>query len=59
MSVSDIAAEIDISLKGTSKHLIILHNLDVLNSTGTQGHVYYSINEAMPKDLKRAIELFR
>ena len=58
LTVSDISREINISLKGTSKHLIILHSLDVLDSVGRQGHVFYSLNRAMPKDLKRALDLF-
>jgi DNA-binding transcriptional ArsR family regulator len=32
LPVSEIAEKLDISLKATSKHLIILHNLDVLNA---------------------------
>ena len=33
MTVSDIADELDISLKSTSKHLIILDNIDVAIQT--------------------------
>lgn len=58
MTVADIAAEIDISFKGTSKHLILLHNLDVLNNEGRDGHVFYSINQDMPHDVRRAVKLF-
>lgn len=58
LTVSQIADELDISLKATSKHLIILHNLDVLESIGRDGHVYYFINHRMPRDLKRVISLF-
>lgn len=59
MTVSDIAAEIGISLKGTSKHLILLDNLEVLASQGKSGHVYYSFNFDVPKDFRKAIDLFR
>lgn len=52
-NVTDIAAEINISLKATSKHLIMLHNLDVLESVGKEGHVLYSLNFRMPKDFFR------
>ncbi|MFY9461830.1 MAG: metalloregulator ArsR/SmtB family transcription factor [Candidatus Sungiibacteriota bacterium] len=57
MSVSDIAERLDISLKATSNHLAMLKNLDVLESRGTAGHVFYSINSGMPKDFRKAIEL--
>ncbi len=58
MTVADIAAEIDISFKGTSKHLILLHNLDILENVGKDGHVYYSFNQKMPRDLRETISLF-
>jgi DNA-binding transcriptional ArsR family regulator len=58
MTVADIAAEIDISFKGTSKHLILLHNLDVLENQGRDGHVFYSFNQNMPKDVRKAINPF-
>jgi len=58
LSVGDIAAKIKISFKGTSKHLVHLQSLDVLNTEGTKGHVYYSINPHMPKDFRRATDLF-
>ena len=58
MTVSDIADELDISLKSTSKHLIILDNIDVLEGSGKSGHVYYWLNQAMPGDLKKIIRQF-
>lgn len=58
LSVSEIAEELDISLKATSKHLIILHNLDVLNSKGRNNRVEYWLNPEMPADVKKAIKLF-
>ena len=58
MTVSDISHEIKVSLKGTSKHLIILHNLDVLTSQGRDGYVYYDFNRGLPSDIKRVVELF-
>jgi len=58
LNVSQIADELKISLTATSKHLIILQNLDVLESTGKQGHVFYSLSARIPKDLKRSINLF-
>lgn len=58
MSVSEIAEELDISLKATSKHLIILHNLDVLCNKGKDNRVKYWVNPNMPADIKKAIKLF-
>lgn len=58
MNVTEIAQEIKISLKSTSKNLLILQNLDVLESEGKNGHVWYRLNRSLPKELKRAINLF-
>ena len=58
LDVSDIAAEIGISFTATSKHLILLHNLDVLENKGAQGHVLYSLNRKMLSDVKGAVNLF-
>ena len=59
LTVSDVAIEINISLNAVSKHLILLYNLDVLESDGKQGHVYYSINPKMPADVQKAVNLFK
>ncbi len=58
MSVTEIADELDISIKATSKHLIILNNLDVLHSAGRSDHVFYSLNKNLPRDIKETIKLF-
>lgn len=58
MNVGDIAENLKISFKATSNHLAILKNLDVLDGRGTDGHVFYSVNYQMPKDFRKAIELF-
>lgn len=58
MSVSQIAAALGVSLKSTSKHLIILTNLDLLESNGKKGHVFYKLNPYPPRDLGRVIKLF-
>ena len=58
MIVSHLAKEIDISLKSTSKHLIILKNLDILESVGKDGHVHYSLNQNPAADIKKALALF-
>lgn len=58
MSVGDIAADLKISLKATSNHLAIFKNLDVLDSHGASGHVFYSLNPQLPKDFRDALSLF-
>lgn len=55
LSVGEISEQIDISPKATSKHLIILNNLDVLDSRGKEGHVLYSLNAKMPWDFHRIL----
>lgn len=58
MTVTDIAGEIGVSLKSTSRHLFILKNLELLEGEGRDGHVFYSMNKNAPGDFKQAIKLF-
>jgi len=58
MNVSEIAEELDISHKATSKHLILLHNLDVLTNKGKDNRVEYWLNPNIPTDIKNTIKLF-
>lgn len=57
-SVSEIANALDISLKATSKHLITLHNLDVLSNRGKNNRVEYWLNPDMPTDIQKTVKLF-
>ncbi|MEK7132957.1 MAG: metalloregulator ArsR/SmtB family transcription factor [Patescibacteria group bacterium] len=57
MSVGDIAEDLKISFKGTSNHLAMLKNLDVLEAQGTSGHVFYSVNPHMPKDFQIVVDV--
>jgi len=57
-SVGEMAEELDISFKATSKHLIELARAGVLVSKGKNNHVYYSLNPVCPKDYKKATRLF-
>ena len=57
MNVGDIAEDLKISFKATSNHLAILKNLDVLESQGAEGHVFYFINPKMSKDFQKIIEI--
>ncbi len=58
LNVTQISEDLVIALKSTPKHLIILQNLDVLESLGKSGHVFYKFNESLPSDLKKSIQLF-
>jgi DNA-binding transcriptional ArsR family regulator len=55
MSVGDISQDLNISFKATSNHLAMLKNLDIVESQGTSGRVFYSINQKMPKDFHKII----
>jgi len=55
MTVTEIADELGISFRGTSRHLLLLHGLDILTSQGKEGHVYYGYNHSMPADVKKVI----
>jgi len=56
INVSDIAKKLDISFAGTSRHLIILRNFEVLQSEGKENHVNYYINSKIPKDFELVIK---
>lgn len=57
-SVTDIAEHLGISLKATSRHLMLLEVLDVVRGKGKEGHVFYSLEVDAPEDIKRAMRLF-
>ena len=59
LSVSEIASQLKISHKATSKHLITLHHLDVLHSVGSEGHVFYFLNSDMPHDFEKTTNLLK
>ncbi|HXK39030.1 MAG TPA: winged helix-turn-helix domain-containing protein [Candidatus Paceibacterota bacterium] len=56
MNVGDIAENLKISFKGTSNHLAMLKNLDVLEAQGTSGHVLYSVSPDMPRDFRTVVD---
>lgn len=58
LSVSAITREIGISFPATSRHLILLENLDVLENEGKEGHVFYGLNRKMSANARNAIRLF-
>ena len=56
MNVSEITKILGVSFKSTSNHLAMLKNLDVLESQGRDGRVFYFINSQMPKDFQHIIK---
>jgi len=58
LSVTDIAGKIRVSIKSTSRHLMILRNFELLDAEGKNGHVFYSINKNAPDDFKKSVKLF-
>jgi len=58
LHVTDIAEALKISLTATSNHLIMLQKLDVLETEGKDGHVFYELNPQMPQDFAKNIKLF-
>ena len=58
LSVTKIAEALGISIKSTSRHLSILQNLELLESEGKGGFVYYRFHKNVPADFKQALKLF-
>ena len=58
MHVTDIAEALKISITATSNHLIMLQKLEVLETEGKGGHVFYALNAHMPRDFAKNIKLF-
>lgn len=56
LTVSDIAKELNLSFKATSKHLLNLLNSDVLKREQRSKNVYYSIPESSESLLKTLID---
>lgn len=57
MSVSELAKELDITLKNTSRNLSILLNLDLVEYKGKHDRVYYSLNQHLADDLKAILKI--
>ncbi len=57
LSVTDISEKLEISFKALSNHLALLKNLDVVESRGAEGHVFYWLNRELPKDFRKAIDI--
>lgn len=58
LSVKTISGRIDLGIKATSKHLIILSNLGMLQSHGKQGSVWYKLHPKLRAETKHIITKF-
>ena len=58
INVTNIARELKISFKATSNHLATLKNAEVVDSQGSSGHVFYTLNSKMQVDFRKALKLF-
>lgn len=56
-SVGEIAAEIKLSFKATSKHLGILSAVDALEKDQRSLQIYYSLAEAQKPEFQRILSL--
>lgn len=55
-AVGMIATHIRLPLKSTSKHLIKLENLGILESEGRDGRVFYFVNPKLRPSVRRILE---
>lgn len=57
MSVSELADELDITLKNTSRNLGILLNLNLVEFKGKHDRVYYSLNPRLAEDIRTILRV--
>lgn len=57
MSVGQVAKALKLSFKATSKHLVALSNIDILDKRQEGLSVYYRINSSANKTLKALLSL--
>ena len=58
LSVSELAQQIHVTVRGTSKHLSILHHVGVVDRDGRAGQVFYSLNPAMRGEIRSILSKF-
>lgn len=56
MSVTEIAKELGISFKNTSRNLRILVNLDLIRFEGKKDRVYYHLNPKLSEEIKAILK---
>ncbi len=55
LTVSDIADNINLSLKATSRHLMQLFHIDILKKDQRSKNVYYRISDSLNPEAKSAL----
>lgn len=58
MSVTDLARELRISFKNTSRNLRILAGLNLVEFEGRKDRVYYSLSSKLPNDIQTVLSVF-
>jgi len=56
MSVTEIADELEISFKNTSRNLAILRHLGLVEFEGKADRVYYSLSSKFPDDVGKILD---
>ncbi len=56
MSVTELADELGISFKNTSRNLKILHDLGLLEFEGKKDKVYYSLNSYLDHNMRKILQ---
>ena len=57
MDVGEIANNIKLSFRATSKHLLILTNVDILEREQRSVQMFYSLNKNAPDIIKRLLKI--
>ena len=57
LPVAEIARRIHLSFTSTSKHLLILHQLDIVEKRQESLSVYYRLGDELPNAVKRVVSL--
>ena len=55
LSVTAITEKLDISFNATSRHLLILYAMGIVESKGTDNHVFYWLHPDMPADIRAIV----
>ncbi len=58
LPVGAISREVGITLKGASKHLVQLAGLNIFESEGKQGRVWYYVSPSLRTEVRHIIEKF-
>lgn len=56
LPVGEIARQIHVSIKGTSKHVLQLHGLGILDRNGRNGQVFYSLHKIIDSPTRSILD---